>query len=88
MVVVVAASAFGVIELMLVIHRDAGFDELRHALALGMLTFLRVALLTIVCSVIWVPVGALIGMNPRVSRFMQPIVQVLASFPSNFTFRL
>ena len=81
MVVVVAASAFGVIELMLVIHRDAGFDELRHALALGMLTFLRVALLTIVCSVIWVPVGALIGMNPRVSRFMQPIVQVLASFP-------
>ena len=86
MVVVVAASAFGVIELMLVIHRDAGFDELGHALALGMLTFLRVALLTIVCSVIWVPVGALIGMNPRVSRFMQPIVQVLASFPSNFTF--
>ena len=86
MVVIVAASAFGVIELMLVIHRDAGFDELGHALALGMLTFLRVALLTIVCSVIWVPVGALIGMNPRVSRFMQPIVQVLASFPSNFTF--
>ena len=86
MVVVVTASAFGVIELMLVIHRDAGFDELGHALALGMLTFLRVALLTIVCSVIWVPVGALIGMNPRVSRFMQPIVQVLASFPSNFTF--
>ena len=70
MVVVVTASAFGVIELMLVIHRDAGFDELGHALALGMLTFLRVALLTIVCSVIWVPVGALIGMNPRVSRFI------------------
>lgn len=25
-------------------------------------------------------------MNPRISRFVQPLVQVLASFPSNFTF--
>ncbi len=85
-VLVLAACAFGLAQLMLVIHRDAGFGELGQAFVLGMVTFLRVALLTLVCSVIWVPIGAMIGMNPRVSRFMQPIVQVLASFPSNFTF--
>jgi NitT/TauT family transport system permease protein len=39
-----------------------------------------------VASVIWVPVGVWIGMNPRVSRLAQPVVQVLASFPANFLF--
>jgi NitT/TauT family transport system permease protein len=39
-----------------------------------------------VSSVIWVPVGVWIGFNPRVAQFMQPIVQVLASFPANFIF--
>jgi NitT/TauT family transport system permease protein len=42
--------------------------------------------LLIVSSVIWVPVGVWIGMNPRVSRLAQPIVQVFASFPANFLF--
>jgi NitT/TauT family transport system permease protein len=39
-----------------------------------------------VSSVIWVPVGVWIGFNPRVAQFMQPVVQVLASFPANFIF--
>lgn len=85
-VAVGALIVLGVAQMLIVIHRDAGFGELGRALGLGMLTFLRVMLLTVVCSVVWVPIGALIGMNPKVSRFLQPIVQVLASFPSNFTF--
>ena len=36
--------------------------------------------------VIWVPIGVWIGMNPKVTRFAQPIVQVLACFPANFLF--
>jgi NitT/TauT family transport system permease protein len=39
-----------------------------------------------VASVIWVPVGVWIGFNPRVAQYMQPVVQVLASFPANFVF--
>jgi NitT/TauT family transport system permease protein len=42
--------------------------------------------LLIVASVIWVPIGVWIGMNPRVNRLAQPVVQVLASFPANFLF--
>jgi NitT/TauT family transport system permease protein len=35
---------------------------------------------------IWVPIGVWIGLNPRISRLAQPVVQVLASFPANFLF--
>jgi NitT/TauT family transport system permease protein len=52
----------------------------------GFLTLLRVTVVVALSSVIWVPVGVWIGFNPRVAQFMQPIVQVLASFPANFIF--
>ena len=52
----------------------------------GAATFGRVVALLIIASVIWVPVGVWIGMDPRVSRLAQPVVQVLASFPANFLF--
>lgn len=63
-----------------------GLQEFATAGALGALTFARVAVLIFVSSLIWVPVGVYIGMNPKISRIMQPIVQILASFPANFVF--
>ncbi|WEV41749.1 ABC transporter permease subunit [Bifidobacterium sp. ESL0682] len=81
-VLVIAGAA----ELIIAIAKTTGLGELGRAFGLGGLTFLRVALLTVVCSVIWVPLGAIIGMNPRISRLVQPLVQVLASFPANFIF--
>ncbi|HEY2507267.1 MAG TPA: ABC transporter permease subunit [Streptosporangiaceae bacterium] len=56
------------------------------AFRLGFFTLLRVVVVVIVASAIWVPVGVWIGFNPKVAQFMQPIVQVLASFPANFIF--
>lgn len=81
-VLVIAGTA----ELLISISRTTGLGELATAFGLGGITFLRVALLTVLCSIIWVPVGAIIGMNPKVSRLIQPVVQVLASFPANFIF--
>jgi NitT/TauT family transport system permease protein len=52
----------------------------------GIITFVRVLTVVAISSVLWVPVGVWIGFNPRVAQFMQPIVQVLASFPANFIF--
>lgn len=63
-----------------------GLQEFVTAGALGALTFARVAVLIFVSSLIWVPVGVYIGMNPKISRIMQPVVQILASFPANFVF--
>ncbi len=52
----------------------------------GAITLLRVAVLVIVATVIWVPVGVRIGLTPRLARIAQPFVQILASFPANFLF--
>ena len=63
-----------------------GLGVLGQAFGLGFLTFLRVAVVVAGSSVIWVPVGVWIGFNPRVAQYLQPVVQVFASFPANFIF--
>ena len=45
-------------------------------------------ILIVVSTLIWVPVGVKIGMDPRLSRYAQPFVQVLASFPAILVFPL
>ncbi|HWF34857.1 MAG TPA: ABC transporter permease subunit [Solirubrobacteraceae bacterium] len=64
----------------------AGLHEIPHTFALGAATFARVAVLLVVATLVWVPVGVWIGLNPKVARIAQPVVQVLASFPANFLF--
>jgi len=83
---VVVALAYGVFRIGGYIDATAGFGEVVHALGLGLVTFGRVILLVVVATVIWVPIGVWIGLNPKVSRLAQPVVQVLASFPANFLF--
>jgi NitT/TauT family transport system permease protein len=63
-----------------------GLGVFGTAFGLGFLTFLRVVAVVVIASVLWVPAGVWVGFNPRVAQFMQPIVQVLASFPANFVF--
>ncbi|WP_040808225.1 ABC transporter permease [Nocardia concava] len=86
--VVGAALAVGVVFMGRYIAETAGFGEVGHAAWLGSITLLRVIVLLIFATLVWVPIGVWIGLNPRVSRLAQPIVQVLASFPANFLFPL
>ncbi|QIS20518.1 ABC transporter permease [Nocardia terpenica] len=86
--VTLAAIAWGCYRIVTYIHGSVGFGEVAHAFGLGAVTLLRVIVLLIVATAIWVPIGVWIGLNPKVSRFAQPIVQVLASFPANFLFPL
>ncbi|QEU96056.1 ABC transporter permease [Streptomyces kanamyceticus] len=62
--------------------------EIGHAAWLALITYGRVMALVVFATLVWVPIGAWIGMNPKVNRIAQPVVQVLASFPSNFLFPL
>ncbi len=57
-----------------------------HIVWLGALTALRVAAMTVLATLIWVPVGVWIGSQPSVARFAQPLAQIGASFPVNMTF--
>jgi NitT/TauT family transport system permease protein len=86
-VAVVVALGWGMYSLLdYVAGGPEGLSIFGHAFLLGFYSFLRVAVVVVGSSVIWVPVGVWIGFNPRVAQFMQPIVQVFASFPANFIF--
>jgi NitT/TauT family transport system permease protein len=85
-VTIAALIAFGAIELTIYIQGSIGLAEFGTAFVLGLATFGRVVVIILVGSLVWVPVGVWIGMNPRVTRYAQPVVQVLASFPANFLF--
>jgi len=60
--------------------------EMFHVVWLGVLTFLRVAVMTALATLVWTPIGVWIGMRPRIARIAQPIAQIAASFPVNMTF--
>jgi len=81
-----AVVIFGAYKALDYVQVHVGLGAFGHAFLLGAATFGRVVVLLIIASVIWVPIGVWIGMNPRVSRLAQPVVQVLASFPANFLF--
>jgi NitT/TauT family transport system permease protein len=84
--VVATVVAYGTWEALGYVRATTGLGEFGYAFALGAATFSRVVGLTIVATLIWVPAGVWIGMNPKVSRLAQPIVQILAGFPANFLF--
>ena len=60
--------------------------EMMHTLFMALATLGRVILLTLISTLLWVPLGVAIGFNPRLARLVQPVVQFLASFPANFLF--
>jgi NitT/TauT family transport system permease protein len=45
-------------------------------------TFLRVNAALLISSLWTIPVGVAIGFNPRLARLLQPVIQMVASFPA------
>lgn len=85
-IVLAAVVTWGIVKMLIVVQSSVGLFEFVTAAGLGLITFARVLVLLVLGTLIWVPVGVWIGMNPRVTRVAQPVVQVLASFPANFLF--
>lgn len=54
----------------------------------GFLTLLRVVVLVIIATLIWVPLGVQIGLRPKLAEKIQPLAQFLAAFPANLLFPL
>jgi NitT/TauT family transport system permease protein len=84
--VVGALVVWGVYEAARYFHEQGVFGQFPHCLALGAITFSRVVVVVVVATLIWVPIGVKIGMSPRLSRYAQPVVQVLASYPAILLF--
>jgi NitT/TauT family transport system permease protein len=60
--------------------------EVLYAVGLGGATLIRVLILVGLASVIWVPIGVLVGMRPGLARVLQPVAQFMAAFPANLVF--
>jgi NitT/TauT family transport system permease protein len=68
------------------IFTNITFAEARRIMMLGVFTCIRVMSLIFLSSLIWVPIGVWIGLRPRVTAVIQPIVQFIAAFPANLLF--
>ena len=82
-----AAVAVGAARLVMLLIRVTPREWAVLAAALGA-TFLRTAAALAVGAAWCVPAGILIGRSPRWSRRLQPVVQLVASFPAPMLFPL
>jgi NitT/TauT family transport system permease protein len=64
------------------------FNDLRIAFTMGLYTLVRVVVLMLVATIIWVPIGVWIGLNPVLAKGVGAAAQFLAAFPANLLFPL
>jgi NitT/TauT family transport system permease protein len=62
------------------------WSDVKQAVLLGSFTLVRVVILMIVASLVWVPIGVWLGLRPVWARRAQPVAQFLAAFPANLLF--
>ena len=77
---------YGMVRGVRVVGAELGAGQALHVLYLGFLTLLRVAVVIVLATLIWTPIGVSIGFSPRLARIAQPLVQIGASFPANLLF--
>ncbi|MEZ0321400.1 MAG: ABC transporter permease subunit [Thermus sp.] len=77
--------AWGLAELLAVL-RPLGPAEVGYAFYLGFLTLLRVLGIMLLATLVWVPVGVLLGQRPRLAARVQAFLQFLAAFPANLLY--
>src|SRR5579884_2298093 len=84
--ILLAAAGGGLYWIVAFIRASIGLHEIGWVFLLGLLTAARVLVLIAIASLVWVPIGAWIGLRPRLADRVQPIVQFLAAFPANLFF--
>jgi NitT/TauT family transport system permease protein len=61
-------------------------NEVERVFYLGMITALRVFILIVIASLIWVPIGVWVGLRPHIAEIVQPVAQFLAAFPADLLY--
>jgi NitT/TauT family transport system permease protein len=84
--VIAVAVAWAVATIARYLATSLDLKDLFTAFGLGFLTLGRVAVLIVVASLIWVPIGVWIGLRPAWSQRIQALAQFLAAFPTNVLF--
>jgi NitT/TauT family transport system permease protein len=86
LVLVAAAVVYAAYLIVSYIATEIGWSEVGLTFVDGFYTLIRVVVLIVLASVIWVPIGVWIGLRPRVAEAIQPVAQFLAAFPANIAF--
>lgn len=84
-VLLVGVLLFGAWKLTMILIQ-VPFKNWRDIFAASTLTLGRVLTATAIGTLWAVPAGLAIGLSPRLSRFLQPVVQIIASFPAPMLF--
>lgn len=77
---------WGAWHMVVMLFAYTSWHEALHVTGLALLTMVRVTVLILLASVVWVPIGIWVGLRPRVTEFVQPLAQFLAAFPANLLF--
>jgi NitT/TauT family transport system permease protein len=85
-VCIAATALYALVQIVGFISGSLHWSDLATAVLMGAYTMVRVMVLMAVAAAIWVPVGVWIGLQPKVTRIVQPIAQFLAAFPANLLF--
>jgi NitT/TauT family transport system permease protein len=85
-VVLGVALAWAVWRIVEFVSTSLSWPDVGQATLLGFYTMLRVVVLMIAASLIWVPIGVWLGLRPIWARRAQPLAQFLAAFPANLLF--
>jgi NitT/TauT family transport system permease protein len=83
---IVGFSVFVAVVGLRYLYIHLGLARVPSLAGFGAATFARVVVLLAISTLIWVPAGVKVGMSPRLARYAQPVVQVLASFPAILLF--
>jgi len=81
-----AGASAAVAWLFAFVREQVSGEEIGWVFLLGALTALRIIVLVVIASLIWVPIGVWVGLRPQLAERVQPIVQFLAAFPANLVF--
>lgn len=79
------AGVWGLSKAFQIVH-GVTWAEVRVLLMGAGATYLRVNATLLIAALWTVPVGVVIGLSPRLARFLQPIIQVVASIPATALF--
>ncbi len=79
-------AAYALYHIVQYVGTEVTLAEVGHVCVLGLITLLRVVGLILIASLIWVPLGVMIGLRPKLAEKIQPLAQFLAAFPANLLF--
>jgi len=79
-------AAYAVWGVVAFVGTEVHWSELVSVFLLGIYTLIRVVVLIVIASAIWVPLGVMIGLRPALAEKIQPLAQFLAAFPANLLF--